>query len=169
MNFSDTTSTILGIFLCCAIIAVFAYQRRRLTGVWQRGLKAYEERRFEEAAAAFQVIVNKDPGLAVARRMLGRCLISTGAYEQAEEHLHFALQLEPRNAHARVDMASFLALTSPEREEEAIDLIGEAIALEPELKQEIVGLQQLRSLRDNPRFRALVGNSELEIEPARLN
>ncbi|MDZ4857703.1 MAG: tetratricopeptide repeat protein [Candidatus Hydrogenedentes bacterium] len=169
MPLSETASTFLGILACCGILAAFAYQRRRFHGIWERGLKAYEDRRFDAAVSAFQRIVKKDPGLAVARRMLGRSLISTGAFEQAEEHLQFALQLEPRNAHARVDMASLLALTAPERQELAIDFIEEAIALEPELKAEVVGLEQLRSLRGNRRFRELAGIPEPDIEPARLN
>ncbi len=169
MELSDTTSTIIGVVLCVAILAAFAYQRRRFTGIWLRGLKAYEEHRFDDAVAAFRYLAKKNPGFALARRMLGRSLLSTGAYEEAEKELTFALQLEPGNAHSRVDLATLLALTAPDREEQAIDLIEEAVELEPAIKSELAGLQQLRALKSNQRFCKIAGISAPEIHPARLN
>ena len=169
MTVESIAPTLLGVLLSVGVLSALAYQRRSLRKTWARGMAAYERGDTAELLKAFGYVVKKQPGWADARRMYARALTATGAVDQAEKELGFAMQLEPRNPDARVDLAIFLANIAPQREDEAIALLEEAVELKPELRMALATLQQFAGLRRNARFCVLAGLPEPVVTPARLN
>ena len=169
MEDPSTTSTVIGIVVCACVLAAFVYQRRSLQAAWKRGMEACERQDFDAVRKSFRYIVKKQPGWALARRMLARGLAGLGQHAEAEEELRLAAQLEPRNADGHIDLAIFLTALSRDRHDDALACIQTALDVAPDMRAAIATLPQLRVLHAHPRFRTLAGLPELYIAPARLN
>lgn len=85
-----------------------------------------------EAARRMAARSPEDPAVWIA---LGGALVQAGRFEEADLVLDQALQLDERNATARVHRA--VALLQLGREDEAAALIREALALDPRIKDEL--------------------------------
>ena len=129
---------------------------KRGTHWWRRGMAALEREELDEAFRAFGKVVKLIPEAAPAHRMLGRVLVLRGEYEAAEEQLRFGAQLEPRNPEGHADLGIFLAVCPPERPEEAIDHLGKAVELAPELGKLLGRDARLAHLREYAAFESLV-------------
>jgi tetratricopeptide (TPR) repeat protein len=85
--------------------------------------------RFDEAVAAYEAAVERDPQLARARSGLGLALSRSGRHETAVATLRAALAADPANVAARTALAWSLARLG--RRDEAIAELERALALAP--------------------------------------
>jgi len=128
----------------------------RARKAWTAGFEALKHGDVEAAEAAFRKCVRLIPSAAPAHRALGRILAHRGGFAEAEEHLQFATQLEPRNGEGHLDLGLFLAMCVPQRAEEAVDALAKAVEFAPRLREQLAAADALAGLRTNPRFRDLL-------------
>jgi Flp pilus assembly protein TadD len=137
-------------------MAFFATRRRRITGKWKQGVEAFERGDMEVAVKAFRACLRNAPTWVPARRLLGRALAAAHRIDEAEQELRLAAKLEPRNPEGHLDFAIFLARYAPDRADEAIDSLAEAVEHGPRLREQLAAIEPLAPLRDHPRFQALL-------------
>ncbi|GMV91232.1 MAG: hypothetical protein AMXMBFR82_10100 [Candidatus Hydrogenedentota bacterium] len=158
-------STILGLLILAGCIGLMWLRGYRLRRSWRKGIEALEAGDMQTAAAWLQSCVKQSPSWVPARRLLGRALVASGCFEEAEKHLRLAAQFEPRDAEGYLELAMFLANCPPVRLEEAIDQLAKAMEYAPRLRQEADRMPQLAPLRDHPRWAELAG----EVVPNRAS
>ena len=119
-----------------------------------RGVDALNAGRRDDARKAFERTLELEPLWAPARRVLARIYAEEGRHAEAEQHYRLACEFEPRNAEPLIDLAWFLALfKGPQGEQQAADVLRNAIALAPRLLDthreapELAALRHLASLQ----------------------
>ena len=144
--------------LALGVIAYHLYRNhtmgRRLTGLWDSGLQAFERRAFDDARRAFARIVSLTPSSAAPRRMLARTLVALEQEDEAEQQFRMAAALEPRNGDGQLELGVFLAVHRPALAEEAADAIEQALSLAPELRDVVATWRLPPQVLRNARLRA---------------
>lgn len=135
-------STYIGMGIVMAIVGGFIFARK------------YQQKRFEKNHRAFQQAF-REGNLAAAEAAMGRCLklmpiwadghramgeimARQGRMEDGVERMRFAAQLQPRNPLGHLELAHYLVTYKPDATTEARSALEAAIALEPQLAEEIV-------------------------------
>jgi tetratricopeptide (TPR) repeat protein len=153
-----------GIALLLTILAtrwaVNRWQMHRLGKWWQKGQTAMETGNLIAAEAAFRTCVKLAPLAGPARRVLGSVLIRRGKLREAEEHLRFGAEVEPRNPVGHMDLGFFFALCVPDRAEAAIDAFAKAVECSPNVREALLNEARLAPLRTHDRFRRLLESKE---------
>ncbi|MEA3200345.1 MAG: Anaphase-promoting complex, cyclosome, subunit 3 [Thermoplasmata archaeon] len=119
------------------------------------GEAAIKAGRAEEAAAWFAQAAALQADLAVAHFCHGMCLVALQRHEQAREAFQRAYDLDPMEGSYRLELARACARTA--RGPEAMDALAPLLAAAPELAQDLGEDPAFASLKDHPRFLALVG------------
>jgi Tfp pilus assembly protein PilF len=138
-----------------ALFAERLTRGRRARLRFQRGLEAYQRGDWPNAERDLKKVVRMVPSAALARRVYGRVLAQVGDTDQAEEHMRFATQLEPRNADGLLDLAIFLTAYRPKMRDEALALLEQVVELDPKLGPALPSIPSLRPHFEEPRFQAL--------------
>ena len=101
------------------------------------GAVLYEQGRYEEALEISRVAVEQDSDSFEAHVNLGTILGELGRFEEAETHLRRASALNPQNVDLFQKLAAKLAevLMPQGRYAEAIDVLAQAVVLDPALPQ----------------------------------
>ncbi len=96
-----------------------------------------EQGRFEEALEIARIAVEQDPDSFKAHINLGAVLSELGRFEEAETHLRRAIALNPQEVDLSQKLAAKLAevLIPQGRYAKAIDVLAEAVALDPASSQ----------------------------------
>lgn len=131
----------------------------RLHRSWNRGHAAVEAGDLVAAEVAFRECVRLAPIYAPIRRILGRVLARRRKLDEAEEHFRMGAELEPRNAAGHLDLGVFLAMSGPDRADEAIDAFATAVECDPNLRKTLREEPRLGRLRENERFKNLLESS----------
>lgn len=97
----------------------------------QRGGAAMRDKRFAEAVATYQQLVDLDPSDPLAYEYLGVALARQGALNEALKKYMHALQLDPNSASAHYDIG--ILLIQERREEAATDQFQQAVRMDPGL------------------------------------
>jgi len=71
-----------------------------LRAALKQGNELYEARKYEEAVAAYQAILQANPDAYIVAMNIGNCYFQMQKYEQAEENYKKILEKEPQNAEA---------------------------------------------------------------------
>ena len=154
----------VGVAILLSIIllrwAVGYWRQSRLKHWWRKGQAALEVHDFVAAEVALRECVRLAPIYAPVRRVLGRVLAHRHKLQEAEEHLRMGAELEPRNPAGHLDLGLFLAMTNPERIEEAIDALAKAVECDPDLRGALSNEARLMHLRQHKRFRELLASQE---------
>ncbi|NJL73388.1 MAG: hypothetical protein HC888_18580 [Candidatus Competibacteraceae bacterium] len=82
----------------------------------------------------------------MARRALGAVLAQQDRLDEAERELKMAAELQPRKPGGHLDLALFYARYQPDRAEDTIRALKEAIVHAPQLREDILKTRAL------PRF-----------------
>lgn len=115
--------------------------------------------RWEEAAAAWGQIVKSDAENAAAWFNLGYCLHLGGHLEEAIAVHRKAADFEQYHGIALYNLGCAFALTG--RTDEAFDTLAKAQAAGFGLRGQAEGDSDLDSLRNDPRYRQLIGNERV--------
>lgn len=94
-------------------------------------LDAMRENRPQETEAICRAWLSSNPGCAHHLRLLGHALMKQKRFDEAEERIRFAIELEPDFPQLQEDLGSVLAMQK--QYEEAIPHFEKAIQLEPSL------------------------------------
>jgi len=149
-------TTVVGVTILAATLIYFASRRHRIVSKWNEGIQAFERGDMDAAAKAFRACLRNAPTWVPARRLLGRALAATHRVAEAEKELQLAAKLEPRNPEGHLDFAIFLAHYAPDRPDDAIDALAEAVEHGPRLREKLMSIEPLAPLRNHPRFQALL-------------
>ena len=152
--------TYVGLALLVAILVLRwgfgSWRVQHLRRWWHKGQAAMNGANLVAAEAAFRECVRRAPIAAPAHRALGAVLARRGKLTEAEEHLRFAADLEPRNPDGFIDLGFFLATCVPNRAEDAINAFASAVASAPNLRKLLSEEPRLGPLRRYERFRKLL-------------
>ncbi|MCE2447411.1 MAG: tetratricopeptide repeat protein [Candidatus Latescibacteria bacterium] len=101
------------------------------------GNALYGQGRYAEAVDAYRVAVEQIPDSFEVHSNLGMALNKLGRFEEAETHLRRAIALDPQDVDLSQKLAAKLAevLTPQGRYAEAIDVLAQAVALNPASSQ----------------------------------
>lgn len=108
------------------------------------------------AGAWFETALRLEPGSATANLCYGVCLRELGRPEAAIGRLERASELDPTDAKARLNLAR--ALVEARRHTEAIGEIALLAGADPRVDEALYEDEAFSTLRDHPRFLALVGH-----------
>ena len=96
------------------------------------GLVAYDQKRYEDAEAAYRKAIRLQPQCAPAYNNLANVLLARGSLVEAAEALRSALRIEPNNPAALTNLGQVLSdMADPDLLEEAEALCRRAVALAP--------------------------------------
>jgi tetratricopeptide (TPR) repeat protein len=126
-----------------------------LEGLLRAGKDAVEEARFEEAVAWFTQAIKLDPRLPVAHFCLGVCLAAMGRDEDAYAALRKAHRLDPAEGAYRLELARAAARLG--RHQEAMQQMAPLLRLLPDLAADAGDDAAFASMRDHPRWLAMLG------------
>ena len=154
-------STLAGILILLALIgyqiAHRLWVRHSFQRWWEIGNDACRQHDWDTAETAFRHCARLLAPVAQVHRAFGAVLVRQDKLEEAEKHFRLAAGLEPKDAGGHADLGMFLALCTKDHIEEAIDSFEQAISCAPEIRQYLLDHPQLTALRENPRFRKLLG------------
>ncbi len=97
--------------------------------IFRQGMSSFQTGNLREAEKSFRKLTRKGPAHPVLLGVLGAVLTGLGKYDEAEQHLHTALKLNP-NAHAAIYNHG-LALKELGRSDEALARFTQALAINP--------------------------------------
>jgi tetratricopeptide (TPR) repeat protein len=113
--------------------------------------------RLGRAQEALDLRLESDPQSATDYFHLGLAQVKAGRYAECIDSITHALALEPEHANSHYTIACAYALSGdPDR---ALSSIARAIEIDPDLAPDIEGDDDFTSLREDPRFVALVGEN----------
>jgi tetratricopeptide (TPR) repeat protein len=96
---------------------------------FERGAKAREEGRLEEAVAHLRKALNIYPEYLKARNDLGAYLLAQGKLEEASEELRRATERDSKSFNPHLNLG--IVLTRQQKFREAADVLGRALSLDP--------------------------------------
>ena len=94
-----------------------------------RATSLYNEKKFDEAAAAYQEILNKYPQSIYALSNLGVVRFQQQKYPEAEKPLREAIRVAPNDAFSHSVLG--IVLVQQEKYDDAIQVLSRAVALDP--------------------------------------
>ncbi len=94
-----------------------------------RATSLYTEKKFDEAAAAYQEILNKYPQSIYALSNLGVVRFQQQKYPEAEKALREAIRVAPNDAFSHSVLG--IVLVQQEKYDDAIQILSRAVALDP--------------------------------------
>jgi predicted Zn-dependent protease len=152
-------STALGLALLLSVVG-FQYFRRhktqqRLMTQWKEAQRALVEKRIDDAERALRACLELMPLMVMARRALGAVLAQQDRLDEAERELKMAAELQPRKPEGHLDLALFYARYQPDRAEDTISALKEAIVHAPQLREDIIKDPRFAALHERPGFAAL--------------
>ena len=96
---------------------------------FERGARAREEGRLEEAVAHLRKAIAIYPEYLQARNDLGAYLLAQGKLEEASEELRRATEMDPKSFNPHLNLG--IALTQRQKFREAADVLERALSLDP--------------------------------------
>lgn len=132
----------------------------RMKKSWESALLALKDNNLEAAEGHFTRCVRLMPMWTPARFMLGGVLAKRGRFVEAEAQLKMGADLEPRSADGHVQLGMFYLVCQPERADDAIASLEQAVACDPALRERFAKEPQLAPLRTHPRFQRLIRAEE---------
>ena len=99
---------------------------------WRRGVRAFSEGRFEDAAAEYRKMVEADPGEPMAWMDLGSTLLELGKIPESIEQFREALRLSPGNSRAHYNLG--IAYTRLDSDRDAARHYEAAVRSRPDFK-----------------------------------
>lgn len=112
----------------------------------------------EKAKRAYETALEADPGHVDTLNNLGVLHLGQGSHEEARKHFEKALRLRPDYVEALYNLACLHAANG--EPDKALARLGRAISLDGRVEAWAREDADLRSLRDLPRFRALIGSQK---------
>lgn len=156
----ELPSSLIGVAITIACLIGFYVVRTRknalLKKLSEQAREAFARQNYVEAERLLRRCVNMVPLWTHARSALGEALARQGKLEEAAENYRLAADLQPRNAAGYLDLGLFYAVYAPAERDKAIESLGRATELAPELKRELMHDYRLTYLREDPRFLRLV-------------
>ena len=128
----------------------------RLKRAWTRGHEALKATQLEVAEQEFRRCVRLMPMWKAGRSLLGVVLAQLNRLDEAEEEFKMVASLEPRQPDGHLALAYFYATHRPERAEEAVLSLREAVQCDPALLSRLRNDPRLGSLRNQPAFQHLL-------------
>jgi len=153
-------SPLFGLALVLLIIGLRSvytqWKRRRFAALLKAGAEAVKNKDFAAAESAFRGSVRLAPTSAQIRLALGAVLAHRQKFKEAEEQLRLAAQLEPRKPLGHLELGFFLALSAPDRADEAVAAFAEAVKCAPQVREGLVKDPRLAQLRQHAEFQKLL-------------
>lgn len=149
---AEVPDALWGVLLLAGSIGLLWSRRYRLRKAWKDSVAALERGDFPAAERSLRKCVRQAPSWVPPRRLLGRTLVALRRFDEAEKELRLAMQFEPRNAEAYLELAVFLSNCPPIRLDEAIENLRTALHLAPALRDEVQQMSLLASLREHPGY-----------------
>ena len=132
------------------------WKRRRFTMMLQSGAEAIKNQDSAGAESSFRQCVRLAPTSATVRLALGSVLAQRQKYNEAEEQLRLAAQLEPRKPLGHLELGFFFALSVPGRAADAVASFAEALKCAPNLRERLAQDPRLAELRQHAEFQKLL-------------
>jgi predicted Zn-dependent protease len=150
--------TALGLALLLSIVG-FQYFRRHKTQQqlmthWKEAQRALVEKRIDDAERALRACLELMPLMVMARRALGAVLAQQDRLDEAERELKMAAELQPRKPEGHLDLALFYARYQPDRADDTIHALKEAVVHAPQLREDIFKDPRFAALHRFPEFAA---------------
>jgi len=120
-----------------------------------QGEALYRGRRFEEARKILEEVANRAPDRASAWLLLGAVSAEQNRIRESVEHFRRALAIEPNNLSARYALAQSLAIDGDESA--TLDELELIRSMGPDFLVPARNNPAFRRMRENPRFRRVVG------------
>ncbi|HUW62471.1 MAG TPA: tetratricopeptide repeat protein [Candidatus Bathyarchaeia archaeon] len=153
-------SPLFGLAVVLLIIALrsvyMQWKRRRFAILLKSGADAVKNKDFAGAESAFRDSVRLAPTSAQIRLALGAVLAQRQKFKEAEEQLRLAAQLEPRKPLGHLELGFFLALSAPDRSDEAVAAFAEAVKCAPQVREGLAKDPRLAGLRQHAEFQKLL-------------
>lgn len=132
------------------------WKRRRFAALLKGGAEAFKNKDSAAAEAALQGCVRLAPTSAQMRLALGAVLAQRQKFKEAEEQLRLAAQLEPRKPLGHLELGLFLAISAPDRADEAVAAFAEAVKCAPQVREVLAKDPRLAGLRQHAEFQKLL-------------
>lgn len=123
----------------------------------QSGIRHLEAGDWAEAEAEFRKAVRLVPSYAPLRRLHAVSLGKLGKWDEAEQSLSFAAELEPRNGEYLLELGMMRLARSPDSVDAALEAFEQGVARNPHLAESLRQQALPDSVTRHPRFQALIG------------
>jgi len=122
-------------------------QQDAVSGLLAKALDHHQQGRLDEAGAAYQTLLEQQPGNADVLQLYGAVCCQTGDLEQAETLLRRSIEIDPRMAAAYCNLGNVLTATA--REPDAIAAYRAALDIDSRQAQAHVNLANLLLKHDD--------------------
>ena len=116
---SEQTHLIAAVVVATSLIALafFVWEGITMSSLYDRGVKLYQEKDYQNAESVFTKVLSRHPSNDVARLLLGESLTGQNILEDAVTQFTSLMSRAPKNAEAQVRLA--MALMKLEKVEAA--------------------------------------------------
>lgn len=116
---SEQTHLIAAVVVATSLIALafFVWEGITMSSLYDRGVKLYQEKDYQNAESVFTKVLSRHPSNDVARLLLGESLTGQNKLEDAVTQFTTLISRAPKNAEAQVRLA--MALMKLEKVEAA--------------------------------------------------
>lgn len=143
MNRDTVLILLLGGVYIGVMLAWKRFRMHQIKRWWTSGHEAMAGGRADAAAAAFRKCLKAWPSAPNFHEALGTALSHMGKFEEAEQELRMAVDLEPSRAQSHLNLALFYAFAVPGRERDAVEAFVRVRELDPALAGEVLAKEHI--------------------------
>lgn len=158
-----TLESLLGIATVVGVLFFFRWRsqraNQRVRRQWETAVRALDVNDIAAAEAGFRGCIEDAPIFLHARWLLAETLARQGRFDEAEDEFRSAIDFEPRNAEAHLNLGMFHFVHRDNRTA-AVAAFVEAVRLDPDLRMKLLHEPRLRPLVDDPAFDAAVSAND---------